>query len=274
MGQLPSAVVASVAFQAPAKERSAKLLEARDDLLYLTTEEEEDVIPAVHIRKSAGADRTILYSHGNAEDLGLILPILDRMAEACHADIFAYEYPGYSIADGKPSEENCYLAIDAAYAYLTQQVNVEPRRIIAMGRSIGSGPTVDLVSRHADIRGMVLLSAIASGAAIFGPTLTKLGSNLDLDIFRNYEKIEDITCPVLIMHSVDDKIVPVENGRLLHDKCKNAVDPLWVENCGHNNMPEAICFMRIREFLDTLDGLGFAYSIFLSKVASHMTVAL
>lgn len=269
MGQ----VVASVAFQAPSKERSAKVLEARADLVYLTTEE-EDVIPAVHIRRSVGADRTILYSHGNAEDLGLILPALDRMAEAVHADIFAYEYPGYSIADGSPSEENCYLAIDAAFAYLTQQMNVDPRRIIAMGRSIGSGPTVDLVSRHTEIRGMVLLSAIASGAAIFGPTLTKLGSNLDLDIFRNYEKVEHITCPVLIMHSIDDRIVPIENGKLLHKACQNAVAPLWIDQCGHNNMPETIVCTRIREFLDQLDGLGFAYSIFLSKVASHMTVAL
>jgi pimeloyl-ACP methyl ester carboxylesterase len=268
MGQ---AMVASVAFQAPPRERSAKQLQSRPDLVYITTEE-EDEIPAVHIR--TGADRFILYSHGNAEDLGLILPYLDRMAKACVADIFAYEYPGYSIADGTASEESCYAAIDAAYAHLTERLRVAPSRIVAMGRSIGSGPTVDLVSRHREIRGMVLASPIESGASIFGPMLAQLGSNLDLDIFRNSEKMGEISCPVLIMHAINDQIVPWEHAQALHRACENPVEPLWIPNCGHNNMPEQVCCARLREYLDQLDGLGFAYNLFLSKVASHMTVTL
>jgi pimeloyl-ACP methyl ester carboxylesterase len=264
-------VVAKVAFPVPPREGSAKALQARKDLVWLTTEA-DDIIPAVHIRRSIGADRTILYSHGNAEDLGNILPRLDRMADGCVADILAYEYPGYSIADGSPSEENCYMAIDAAFEYLSQLV--DPSRIIVMGRSIGSWPTVDLVSRHREIRGMVLMSPMKSGAATFGPRITELGYNLDLDIFKNIEKVEDIRCPVLVMHALKDLVVPWENGRDIHEACSNAVEPLWLSGCGHNNMPEQMCLNRVREFLDQLDGLGFAYSIFLQKVASHMTVAL
>lgn len=267
MGQ----VVQHVAFPVPERSRSAKLLQSRPELLWLTTEE-EDVIPAVHIRRSIGADRTILYSHGNAEDLGLILPLLDRMAEACVADIFAYEYPGYGVSDGEPSEEGCYAAIEAAYIYLTDEMMVDPSRIICMGRSIGSGPTVDIVSRRREIRGMVLMSPIESGMAIFGNVSAQLGYNID--IFRNYEKITEVSCPVLVMHGRDDQIVPIENGKAIYKGCKNAVNPLWIPNVGHNNMPEQACLAKTREFLDQLDGLGFAYSIFLSKVASHMTVAL
>jgi len=264
-------VVTHVAFPVPDRARSAKILQARPELLWLATED-EDTIPAVHIRRSIGADRTILYSHGNAEDLGLILPLLDRMAEACVADIFAYEYPGYGISDGTASEEGCYGAIDAAYHYLIEELMVDPSRIIAMGRSIGSGPTVDLVSQHREIRGMVLMSPIESGMAIFGNVSAQLGYNID--IFKNYEKIPNITCPSLIMHGKNDTVVPIENGQAIHRALKHPVEPLWVPNCGHNNMPEQACLSRVREYLDQLDGLGFAYSIFLSKVASHMTVAL
>jgi pimeloyl-ACP methyl ester carboxylesterase len=267
MGQ----VVQHVAFPVPERSRSAKLLQSRPELLWLTTEE-EDVIPAIHIRRSIGADRTILYSHGNAEDLGLILPLLDRMAEACVADIFAYEYPGYGVSDGEPSEEGCYAAIEAAYIYLTDEMGVDPSRIICMGRSIGSGPTVDIVSRRREIRGMVLMSPIESGMAIFGHMSAQLGYNID--IFRNYEKITEVACPVLVMHGRDDQIVPIENGKAIYKGCKNAVNPLWIPNVGHNNMPEQACHARVREFLDQLDGLGFAYSIFLDKVRSQMTVAL
>lgn len=267
MGQ----VVQHVAFPVPERSRSAKLLQSRPELVWLTTED-EDTIPAVHIRRSIGADRTILYSHGNAEDLGLILPLLDRMAEACVADILAYEYPGYGLSDGEPSEEACYAAIETAYDYLTRDLKVDPSRIIAMGRSIGSGPTVELVANHREIRGMVLTSPLESGIGIFGNTAYHLGYNID--IFRNYEKMEQILCPVLVMHGRNDQVVPIENGMAIHRLAKNAVTPLWVPNAGHNNMPEQVCFARVREFLDQLDGLGFAYSIFLSKVASHMTVAL
>merc|ERR1719247_2701417 len=152
--------------------------------------------------------------------------------------------------------------------------SVDPSRIIVMGRSIGSGPSVDLVSRYWDVRGMVLVSPMKSGAATFGPRIRELGYNLDLDIFRNIDKLGDIKCPVLVMHAKKDNVVPWEHGQEIHAACKNTVEPLWLPSCGHNNMPETVMLTRIREFLDQLDGLGFAYSIFLSKVASHMTVTL
>merc|ERR1719456_1184087 len=91
---------------------------------------------------------------------------------------------------------------------------IDPSRIIAMGRSIGSGPTVDLVSRHRDIHGMVLMSPIDSGMAIFGNTPARLGYNID--IFRNYEKVPEIVCPVLVMHGRNDQVVPIENGKAIH----------------------------------------------------------
>lgn len=266
------AVVSSVAFPVPDRSSSKDVLLRRRDLLYLTTAD-DDTIPAVHIRRGIGADRTIIYSHSNAEDLGIILPLLDRMAEACVADVFAYEYPGYSIAEGVASEENCYLAIDAAYEYLVKKRGIDPSRIVVYGRSIGTGPTVDLVARNPEIRGMVLLSPIEScGRAIFGKTTARVGYNLD--IFRNYEKLDEVECPVLVMHGTADEIVPWHNGRAIHRKCRNSVEPLWVPNCGHNNMPEHMCFHHLREFLDQLDGLGFAYSIFRSKVVSSMMVTL
>lgn len=267
MGQ----VVSHVAFPAPDRSRSAKQLQARPELLWLSVDD-EDFVPAVHIRRSIGADRTILYSHGNAEDLGLILPMLDRMAEACVADVFAYEYPGYGIADGSASEEGCYAAIEAAYNHLVYDLQVDPGRIICMGRSIGSGPTVELVSQNREIRGMVLMSPISSGISIFGDMTAQYAYNID--IFRNYEKCPEVVCPVLVMHGRADSVVPFECGKAIHAACKHAVEPLWIPDVGHNNMPEQTCLARTREFLDQLDGLGFAYSIFLQKVASHMTVAL
>lgn len=242
---------------------------ARPDLVYIEADDEELAHPisAVHIQQGYG--RTILYSHGNAEDLGLCLKYLDRLAEICGADVLAYDYPGYGISEGSASEEGCYAAINAAYAHLQQTVH--PSRIVAFGRSIGSGPTVDLVSRESEIRGMILQSPLESGArAVLGEKTSYWGYSLD--IFKNYEKVEDIECPVLVMHGTEDEVVPIQNGRNIHAGCQNAVEPFWIEGRGHNNMPEQLCFQRIREFLDQLDGLWFPG--FFQANACDMTTAL
>lgn len=240
-------LVSSLAFPVPPKEWAQDALLNRPDLVYLNTEQ-EDRIAAVHIRRGAG--RTILYSHGNAEDLGLSLPYLDRMADVCAADIFAYDYCGYGISQGTPSEENCYLAIDAAYEHLRREV--DPGRIIAFGRSIGSGPTVDLVSRHPEIRAMVLQSPLESGGrAIFGKGVAWVAYRMD--IFRNYEKMDKIQQPVFIMHGTADQVVPFSNGKAIHEMCANPAPPFWVPERGHNDMPDHACLQKVHEFLNNLD---------------------
>jgi len=239
-------LVATLAFPVPPKEWGKQRLLSRRDLIYLQTQSGHQ-ISAVHLKRGAG--RTILYSHGNAEDLGLILPYIELLSDTCGTDVVAYDYCGYGISEGSPSEENCYQSIDAAYKYLRQQVN--PSHIIAFGRSIGSGPTVDLVSRHPEIRAMVLQSPLESGGrAVFGYWASLAA--YPLDIFRNYEKIDKVECPVLIMHGTRDTVVPHSNGVAIHAQCKNAVTPLWVEGCGHNDMPDYQCLKKVRDFLDGL----------------------
>jgi len=239
--------VSALAFPAPPKEWGKDRLEARPDLIKLNTPEGD--IGAIHIRNFSRC--TILYSHGNAEDLGQILQYLDAMAHTCNADVLAYDYCGYGVSEGSPSEQNAYMAIDAAYNHLTRTCKVDPSRIVAFGRSIGSGPTVDLVSRTPEIRAMVLQSPLESGGrAVLGNTASWLFHGLD--IFRNYEKIEAVSCPVFIMHGTADKVVPCHNGRAIHAQCRNAVDPWWVNGRGHNDMPDREILERIRRFLDRL----------------------
>jgi len=263
--------VASIAFPVPPKEWSAAAVLARPDLVYLETED-GDKIAAVHIRRgSAGTDRVILYSHGNAEDLGQRLAYLDLMSELCAADVFAYDYCGYGLSEGEASEEGCIQAIDAAYDYLLRHFS--PRRIIVFGRSIGTGPTIDLVMRNPQVRGMVLQSPMEScGRAVFGAATSWVGYSIDL--FRNYEKIDQVQCPVLVMHGKEDSVVPWRNGVAIYQACQEAVEPLWLDNCGHNDMPNEICLRRVREFLDRLDGLAWGYNLFVKSLATHISVSL
>jgi len=265
--------VARLAFPVPPKDIAEEVLLARPDLVYLETEK-GDRIAAVHIRRgAAGTDRVILYSHGNAEDLGQRLPYLDLMAQICASDVFAYEYCGYGFSEGETSEENCLLAIDAAYEHLTEEKGFDPRRIVVMGRSIGTGPSVDLAMRHPEVRGVVLQSPMEScGRAVLGENASWLGYRIDL--FKNYEKIGKVQSPVLVMHGNDDEVVPVDQGVAIFEACQKPVEPLWLDDCGHNDMPNEVCLRRVREFIDQLDGLQWGWNIFVKNLATHISVTL
>jgi len=126
------AAINSVAFPVPSRTWSAAVLRRRSDLVPLQTTCGETTA-AVHIRnvRRRGGRLTILYSHANAEDLGLSLPFADVLSRFCGADVLVYEYLGYSIASGQPSEEGCVACADAALRYLLLDCGVEPWSVIA-----------------------------------------------------------------------------------------------------------------------------------------------
>ena len=108
-------------------------------------------IPAVFIQ-TAGAELTILYSHGNAEDLGEGLDGMEAMARRFKVNVFAYEYSGYSISRSQAgalpdaSAAQAYVDIGSALQYLEEDLRVARGSVVLFGRSLGSGPTVHLAS--------------------------------------------------------------------------------------------------------------------------------
>jgi len=184
-------------------------------------------ISALHL-PNPSAEYTILYSHGNAEDLGLVVPMLERIHDWGFS-VFAYDYRGYGTSQGRPSERGVYADIDAAYAYLTERLAIPPERIILYGRSVGSGPAVDLAARQR-VGGLILESAFMSAFRV----LTRVPL-LPCDEFRNLAKIERVSCPILVMHGLEDDIVPVAHGRRLFDAAREPKRALWVPGAGHND---------------------------------------
>jgi hypothetical protein len=123
-------LVSSLAFPVPKLPQSFyhDLLKRRD-LVWLETKKGER-IPALHIQAPLRRRRnvTLLFSHGNAEDIALHLPFVTALAHRTGADVFSYEYVGYGpsrFKDCVPSERGCYRAIDAAWDYLLSR-GVDP----------------------------------------------------------------------------------------------------------------------------------------------------
>ena len=174
------------------------------------------------------ADYTILYGHGNAEDLGVIRPLLPALRELGVA-VLAYDYRGYGTSEGRPSARAAYEDIDAAYGYLTRDLALPPQRIILYGRSVGSGPAVDLAARQ-PVAGLILESAFVTAFRV----MTRVPL-LPFDTFRNIDKIGRVGCPVLVMHGLADDIVPAWHGRRLLAAAREPKRALWVPGAGHND---------------------------------------
>src|SRR3989475_3578161 len=103
---------------------------------------------------NVSARYTLLFSHGNAEDLGDDLPMLNELRRAGFA-VFAYDYRGYGTSQGVSSEKSVYEDVDAAYEYLTRTLLASPDRIISFGRSLGCAAAIHLAATRS-VAGLIV----------------------------------------------------------------------------------------------------------------------
>lgn len=189
---------------------------------------DQQKISAVHL-PNPRAEYTILYIHGNAEDIGDIKPVLERLNKWGFS-IFAYDYRGYGTSDGKPGELNAYKDAEAAYTYLTQKLQVPPHKIIVYGRSVGGGSAVDLATRH-PIAGLILESTFTSAFRVVVPFPL-----LPFDKFSSLKKLPQVNCPILVMHGQADQTIPIKHGYKLYETAANPKMSLWVDGAGHDDL--------------------------------------
>mmetsp|Transcript_54302 Transcript_54302/g.129404 ORF Transcript_54302/g.129404 Transcript_54302/m.129404 type:complete len:252 (-) Transcript_54302:188-943(-) len=220
------------------------------DLRWVTTKTAGKTPALFH--QLPNAKYTLLYTHGNAEDLGELMSMVPEMANRCGASVFAVEYPGYSISQAdSPSESYCYDAVESAWKHLVEVEKVNPRSVVPFGRSLGSGPAVHIAAQQREPPGLILQSPLESGArAVMNKYVGWVG--YPFDPFKNYAKVGYIEAKTCIIHGTADTVVPFSNGQALYDELKSrnkAAEPLWIKGRGHNDMPPERVFERIRKFL-------------------------
>ncbi|CAK0847458.1 unnamed protein product [Prorocentrum cordatum] len=201
-----------------------------ENLIWLHTAEHE-VIPAFFIDRDKKL--TLLFSHGNAEDLGMIIQYFREVSHILEVNIFAYEYTGYGMSTGEPHEQAPFYETQAAFKYLRDIIGIPWQEVVLYGRSIGSGPTIYLAAKTA-VRAMVLQSPLCSIYRV------AMGSKVALpfDMFPNIDRIREVKCPTYIVHGTKDEIIPFSHAEDLVKNCRQGVayPPFIVENGGHNNL--------------------------------------
>jgi abhydrolase domain-containing protein 17 len=184
---------------------------------------------------------TLLVSHGNAEDVGDLAPLLEDL-HAAGFSVLAWDYRGYGLSTGKPRERTTYRDAEAVFAHLTGELGVPAERVIVLGRSLGGGPAAHLASRHR-VAGLVLESTFTSVFAVFpGVPL------LPFDKFRTESRLARVTSPVLVIHGRRDDVVPFAHGERLYARAPEPKRHLWIDETGHNDLQ----LVAGKQYLDAL----------------------
>jgi hypothetical protein len=178
---------------------------------------------------------TVIYFYGNGSCMAYSMDVFDH-ARRLGANIIIPDYEGYGMSAGKPSESGCYAAADVAYDYLLSRKDIDPKRIVPMGWSLGGAVAIDLANRR-PAAGLVTISAFTNLRAMAHQFVPWAPLSLILKYrFDNLKKLTEISCPILIAHGTLDELVPARMAGELAAVAKGKVTRYDVMDAGHNDV--------------------------------------
>ncbi len=184
---------------------------------------------------------TVILSHGNAGHIGTRVHIMDSLIRHGYG-VLMYDYQGYGLSEGTPSESRLYDNLKAASDYLINTHHIPITHQIAMGESLGCAVTVH-VAQHRPFKAVVLLApftSIPEMAQVVYPNIPLQW--IITQPFDSLSKITSLTSPLIIAHGQQDETVPHAMGKALFDKVNASTPKKWISvpDAGHNTLYEKV----------------------------------
>lgn len=174
----------------------------------------------------------VLFFHGNAGNISHRLDSL-KIFHDLGLSTFIIDYRGYGRSQGAISEPGTYLDAEAAWNYLTEIKKIPPQEIVVFGRSLGAAIAAYSATRHTP--GALILESAFTSVPDMAAKLYPIFPVRFLSRFHYNTKkfLLSVNCPVLIIHSPNDEIIPFENGVHLYESAGEPKKLLEIRG-GHN----------------------------------------
>lgn len=182
-------------------------------------------------KKGVPKSPVIIFAHGNGELIDFWVDELIHFSRHGFS-VLLPEYPGYGRSTGTTTQKSITDAFIKAYDNLLKREDVDPDKIIFLGRSIGGGAVCSL-ARHRKPAALILMSTFINTRS-FAKKYLAPGA-LILDTFENLKLVQNYNGPVLIMHGEKDELIPYDHGLQLYNASKNG--KLITYQAGHNDCP-------------------------------------
>lgn len=185
----------------------------------------------------------ILWSHGNGSDLMELYPIIKNLHTRLSGQIgiIVYDYEGYGLSSGQSREINCYRNLDMMIEFCKTRLNIPLDRLFLLGHSLGTGVVINYVSKITEWKTpIILLSPYKSiSRVLVDPHWTDILTNFIvncIDRFKSIDKIENITCPIVIYHGMRDTLIDYHHSIELRKKNKTRTTLILIKRAGHNDI--------------------------------------
>jgi fermentation-respiration switch protein FrsA (DUF1100 family) len=198
-----------------------------------------------HVAPSEGKP-VILYLHGNGGALRYRVERFRRLIKE-GVGLVAIEYRGYGGSEGSPSEAGLFADAEAAYAFAAGRYR--PDQLVLWGESLGTGLAVYLAAEK-PVGRVILEAPFTSTAAVAARRYWFMPVRLLMkDQFRSDERIASVTAPVLILHGLNDRVVPYAMGEQMFDLTKGNKHIVRFLDGGHEDLDQYGALHAVGRFL-------------------------
>ncbi len=195
----------------------------------------------------------LLWLHGNKGNISHRLDLARLLIDRTGASLFAFDYRGYGMSQGKPSEQGVYADAEAAAQWLRQQGQASAP-LFYFGQSLGSAVAIELERRQPP-QGLIIESAFTSVRERSAEAITgKLIAPIFGDTFDSLKKIGGLKTPLLMIHGEDDGVVGAKHAHRLFERAPQPKQLYLVRGADHGDCYAAggeAYFATIKDFIDS-----------------------
>lgn len=190
-----------------------------------------------HDRSPSNPGPLVVLFHGNGD----IIDNYTRLAQlyaSLGCNVLLPEYRGYGRATGSPSQEGIVQDTTRFITDALKRPEVDPKRLVHLGRSLGGGVAVAVAARLRDTANvqpavLVLDCTFTSVAAMSAKYLVP--SFLVTHPFRTDSELPKLTASVIITHGTNDRVIPYAHALALKEIRPDAT--LVTLECDHLDFP-------------------------------------